>query len=70
MTKSMMYRWSHPGQWLEHHIDQLRDSGSDYARLDLASLARRLGEQLDSDTIQDLFQGEMEEDGYFDVEEQ
>lgn len=64
-SQTRTYQWNNPGEWLEHHIDRLRDSGSDLVRLDLASLARTLGRELDSDQIQDLFQDQMEEDGYF-----
>lgn len=68
-NKTNIYRWRSPGEWLEHHIDRLRDSGSDHAALDLAALARELGRRLDSDTIQDCFQDEMDDDGYFTPKE-
>lgn len=56
------YRWTHPIEWLNDKITELsqKDDVSE-----LCSVARSLAEALDGDTIQDLFQDEMDEDGYF-----
>jgi hypothetical protein len=53
------YRWAHPSEWLDHWIEQHQDVAA------LDSLARALAAELDSDQLQDLFQAEMDADGYF-----
>lgn len=53
------YQWGHPREWLEHRLN-------DFENLeDLRQFAHGLAEQLDGDRIQDCFQADMEEDGYF-----
>lgn len=53
------YRWSHPYVWLE---ETARGWSRDRLLLEL----QRLAIQHDSDTLQDLYQSEMDSDGYFD----
>lgn len=59
------YKWSSPHEWLEHKISEhasTDDTG------DLVSIARELASKLDADSIQDIFQSDMEADGYFTPE--
>ena len=53
------YRWSHPTEWLEEKILTGHDA-REYA----VSLLR----MVDGDQIQDEFQSQMHEDGYFSQE--
>lgn len=53
------YRWSHPYAWLKH-------ASADWDRDRLLHELDRLALQHDSDTLQDLFQPDMADDGYFD----
>ena len=53
------YVWNNPLEWLTAKIDGL-DSGTG-----LAEIAKALAAQLSSDQIQDLFESEMDTDGYF-----
>lgn len=52
-------RWINPYEWLLEHF---RDAGPD----ERARIATLLMQQVDGDAIQDLFQKEMDKDGYFD----
>ena len=52
------YRWAFPIMWLRDKIDVANVD-------DLRDIAAELASRLDSDTIQDLFQNEMDADGYF-----
>ena len=54
----MTYRWNNPGEWLNEKIE--RANG-----LELLALLTRIVSTMDFDTIQDLFQAEMDQDGYF-----
>ena len=54
------YRWSTPYEWLEWKSRQ-------WTRDELLQALLSVALQEDSDTLQDLFQSEMDEDGYFDV---
>lgn len=54
------YHWSHPSEWLDHYLEQ-----DTHDRDDLIRIARALAGKLDGDQIQDEFQDEMTEDGYF-----
>lgn len=56
---NLKYRWSHPYAWLE-------TASATWDRDRLLREIRRLALQHDSDTLQDLFQLDMDEDGYFD----
>lgn len=55
-----VFRWDHPLDWLNAQIDDCESLAN------LKGLARALAGQLDGDQIQDLFQAEMDRDGYFD----
>ena len=59
VERGARYRWSHPLEWLQEWI-------RDAEEIELRTLARQLAELLDADQIQDLFQSEMSDDGYFD----
>lgn len=52
------YRWSHPLEWLDEKLDTLPPA-------EVLSWAKQLAQQLDGDQIQDLFQQDMDDDGYF-----
>ena len=54
------YRWSHPIEWLDHYLE-----APTHDRDDLIAIARQLAALLDGDQLQDLFQSEMDADGYF-----
>lgn len=54
-------KWKNPHQWLIEHSRKFRRQPPA-----LLGIIRRLARALDADTIQDLFQEEMKEDGYFD----
>jgi len=60
----MAYRWSHPAAWLSERIDGIKYGK--HSDADLAAMCRLLASQLDSDILQDLFQDEMDADGYFE----
>ena len=53
--------WSSAHDWLHDHIQAIGAEDS----AELVSLTQELGNALDADTIQDLFQSDMEDDGYF-----
>lgn len=59
MPEPLKYRWRNPHEWLEAVCNSW-----DKDRLLLE--VRRLAIEHDSDTLQDLYQSEMEEDGYFE----
>ena len=59
------YRWSHPSEWLSFHVDRLANDDSAEAHSELVKLVMSLASLLDGDQIQDLFQDEMDRDGYF-----
>ena len=54
------YRWDTPTEWL---IEKIEDS-NDMTKI--ISICFELIEHVDTDIIQDIFQDEMDEDGYFD----
>ncbi len=56
------YRWACPFDWLTERLADLARRG---AIEELWEHAGTLASQLDSDQIQDLFQSEMDADGYF-----
>lgn len=56
------YRWSHPQEWLQDYIKERSEDANE-----LFSLASELAQHLDGDQIQDLFQSDMDADGYFDA---
>ncbi len=55
------YRWGSPHEWLLEKAQSLPAA-------ELYSIIDALAWRLDSDSIQDLFQSEMDVDGYFDKE--
>ena len=70
------YKWSHASDWLEQKIDDLANAGDEAvsraeerdlgrALSELRQLAHDLASKLDGDTIQDLFQSDMDADGFF-----
>lgn len=54
------YEWETPGEWLQQKIMLEEDI------VQLRSIALLLTEELTDDEIQDIFQGEMSRDGYFE----
>ena len=59
--RSERYRWASPAEWLSEKIQGFEVL--DFHRL--KELALAMLSDLDSDQLQDLFQDDMEEDGYF-----
>ena len=59
MPEPLRYRWQNPYAWLHTAC-----SSWDKDRLLLE--VRRLAIEHDSDTLQDLYQQDMDDDGYFD----
>ena len=57
--KPARYAWNHPREWLDYYLE------GDYDRQDLANIVRQLADELDADALQDLFQADMDEYGYF-----
>ena len=57
---SEAYKWSHPIEWLEEKIE-----AEELGDLDAQGIARAIAGLLDGDQIQDLFQKDMDDDGYF-----
>jgi hypothetical protein len=56
------YRWGHPSEWLNWKLTELAQAD----KLDeILGIARELATAIDGDTIQDLFQSDMYDDGYF-----
>lgn len=58
-NKPKQYKWSHPSEWLDDYIDTIGSLS------EMRDLALDVARQLDGDQIEDLFQAEMEADGYF-----
>lgn len=64
-TAQAKYKWDNPSDWLRFHLNTLEGE----RKFDeLTKIAWLLVTELDDDAIQDLFQDEMDEDGYFDEE--
>jgi hypothetical protein len=55
----MTYKWKNPHEWL---FEKMKSWSTE----ELYCVVDGLANRLDADTIQDLFQIEMEQDGYFD----
>lgn len=53
------YKWDNPTEWLSEQIDSCENFH------ELRSYANALLSLVDNDQIQDLFQAEMDADGYF-----
>lgn len=59
-TKQKRYKWDSPHAWLMHKVNKTRTT-----RSELIGFIDSLAGRLDSDSIQDLFEAEMDADGYF-----
>lgn len=57
------YKWAHPAEWLEEKMQEAAQEGKVH---ELYSYAQSMMGRLDQDALQDLFQAEMAEDGYFE----
>lgn len=64
MVTNKEYKWSHPTEWLDTLI-QTRIAANDHDGVQELLLVIVNSGKLDGDDIQDLFQSEMDEDGYF-----
>ena len=58
----MAYRWGNPAEWLADWID---NAGS----MELLIMLRTVTAGMDFDTIQEHFQSQMDQDGYFQERE-
>lgn len=58
------YKWANPNDWFRSHINKL-EARSDCERL--AGIIWILLTAIDDEEIQELFQEEMDQDGYFDA---
>lgn len=56
---SKRYRWHSPGEWLDTKLNE-------WSPEEVKKAAETMARKLDSDTIQDLYESEMTEDGYFE----
>jgi hypothetical protein len=61
------YRWENPHEWL---LDRIARAAEDGDNGWLLAAVRLMASRLDADDVQDLFQTEMDEDGYFEGEEE
>ena len=59
----MAYKWDNAHEWLF-------EKASEWTREELLHEFKELALKLDSDTIQDQFQSDMEQDGYFEDEDE
>jgi hypothetical protein len=57
------YRWQHPHDWLLEKADE-------WNHTQLLAEFKSLAMKLDGDQIQDEYQSEMDQDGYFDEEKE
>ena len=56
---SLKYRWQNVHEWLHDHNEQWTLEETRQAMMEIAL-------KCDSDTLQDIFQEEMDDDGYFE----
>lgn len=56
------YKWAYPSDWLQ---EKMEDAFRSDNAVELKSLLNTCMAKMDEDDIQDLFQVEMDEDGYF-----
>jgi hypothetical protein len=56
------YRWSNPQEWLGDKLTQL---ANDDEYPEILEIARTLSGMVDADQVQNLFQNEMDSNGYF-----
>ena len=54
-----MYKWNSPHEWLIEHCSQLD-------KAELLQIIQQLVIKHDADTIQDLYESDMDADGFFD----
>ncbi len=57
----MTSKWDCPHEWL---LEKIETTGEQ----ELLSISRKIGMKLSHDDIQELFQDEMDDDGYFETE--
>jgi len=62
-TERPQYKWDHPLEWLIQYLGAL-------GQAELLQEAFTLAQKLDGDEIQDLYQSEMDAQGYFTPEEE
>lgn len=60
---AVKYKWDHPSDWLTEKLNGF-EAGTEFGKLREFALA--IAGELDGDQIQDLFQSDMDADGYFD----
>lgn len=60
------YKWDSPREWLDDKIDQLANQNDVNG---LTQILTDLLPNIDNDTIQNIYQDEMDEDGYFEDED-
>lgn len=63
MTTNARYKFANAHEWLGNYMQRIDDPER------LRSIIRLFVVQCDDDTIQDMFQTEMDADGYFDEQE-
>ena len=56
------YRWAHAGEWLLEKIEEADP-------ITLRQMARLMAMEIDGDTIQGLFEADMDADGFFAEED-
>ncbi len=61
MPKEKSYRWANPYEWIEHKVDS-----GEWSQGQIRSELLALAQQADPDDLQDLYQSEMDADGYFE----
>ncbi len=61
MSNSPQYRWQYPAEWLPHVVNHRWDAEK------IACEFLRLVQTTDSDTLQDMYESEMDDDGYFNT---
>lgn len=64
---SKKYKWASPHDWLIAKISRHNDANE---VSELVSICQDLVGEVDNDTIQDMYQSEMDADGYFDSEDE
>ena len=61
-TKNKTYKWANPYEWLN---EASREWDCNKLRFELMEIAVKL----DSDQLQDIYQSDMDQDGYFEAME-
>lgn len=62
--------WSNPYAWTLDKICELRDRALEGDLSQLAAMALLMAAELSHDQLQDLFQNAMDEDGYFEAQQE